>query len=42
MIEEDASPVHVTQLVSNQVMHAEVRFPYEDQLGSSLSQNLSK
>ena len=39
---EDVNSGHVTQLVSNQSMHAEAGFPYEDQSGSLLSQTLSK
>ena len=39
---EDVKSGHVTQPVSNQLMHAEARFPYEDQSGSLLSQTLSK
>nr|POE91650.1 hypothetical protein CFP56_18602 [Quercus suber] len=41
-LKEDASTDHVTQLVSNQSMHVEALFPYEDHSGSLLSQNLSK
>uniref|UniRef100_A0A7N2L834 Zinc knuckle CX2CX4HX4C domain-containing protein n=1 Tax=Quercus lobata TaxID=97700 RepID=A0A7N2L834_QUELO len=39
---EDVKSGHVTQPVSNQLMHAEARFPYEDQSGSLLSQTLSR
>ncbi|KAF3972477.1 hypothetical protein CMV_004026 [Castanea mollissima] len=41
ILEEDTSADHVTQLESDQIMHAEAIFPYEDHSRSLLSQKLS-
>nr|POE65490.1 hypothetical protein CFP56_59876 [Quercus suber] len=40
--EEDVSVDHVTQLDSDQIMHVEALFPYEDHSRSQLSQKLSR